>query len=222
MGWTPETIKELKRLWNKGFTTVEIGNRLGMSKNAIVGKAHRLGLESRPSPIKRELVKIQIPTPKPKAKPAPAPKKAEKKPAAQSKTVAQVPAPAPVSVPQEKAPKAQKTPATPKVQAPKAVAPNAASNKANAKPKVEQEEEISLVSAVPPVFEAEPLPEEKVAKKPNHKGVDLADLKPDSCRWPEGDPKDPDFRFCGEPCAPGKIYCEEHCAVAYTGVFKAR
>ena len=69
MGWTPETIKELKRLWNKGFTTVEIGNRLGMSKNAIVGKAHRLGLESRPSPIKRELTKVQIQ--KPKAKPLP-------------------------------------------------------------------------------------------------------------------------------------------------------
>ena len=212
MGWTPETIKELKRLWNKGFTTVEIGNRLGMSKNAIVGKAHRLGLESRPSPIKRELVKIQIPAPKPKAKSVPAPKKAEKKPAAHSQPALEV---APGQV---KAPKAQKAVAAPKVEAPKVTAPS----KVNTKQKVEQEEEISLVSAVPPVFESEPLPEEKVTKKPNHKGVALVDLKPDSCRWPEGDPKDPDFRFCGEPCAPGKIYCEEHCAVAYTGVFKAR
>ena len=55
MSWTPELIKELKKLWKKGLTTGEIGRILGISKNAVVGKAHRLGLESRPSPIKREI-----------------------------------------------------------------------------------------------------------------------------------------------------------------------
>lgn len=199
MGWTPETIKELKRLWNKGFTTVEIGNRLGMSKNAIVGKAHRLGLESRPSPIKRELTRVQIQ--KPKAKPAPTPKKAEKKPSARSQVQTDT-----------------LTSATVLSSASK----KTLSKKSDIKQTVDQDDEITLISAVSPVFEAEPLPEKKVPKKPNHKGVALVDLKPDSCRWPEGDPKDPDFRFCGEPCAAGKIYCEEHCAVAYTGVFKAR
>lgn len=52
-GWTDEKIEELKRLWAEGLTTGEIGKRLDFSKNAVVGKAHRLGLESRPSPIKR-------------------------------------------------------------------------------------------------------------------------------------------------------------------------
>ena len=53
MGWTDEQVEELKRLWDKGLTTGEIGKVLGVSKNAVVGKAHRLGLNSRPSPIRR-------------------------------------------------------------------------------------------------------------------------------------------------------------------------
>ncbi len=53
MGWTDEQVEELKRLWDKGLTTGEIGKALGVSKNAVVGKAHRLGLNSRPSPIRR-------------------------------------------------------------------------------------------------------------------------------------------------------------------------
>lgn len=54
MGWTDENILELKSLWSEGLTTGEIGKRLGVSKNAVVGKAHRLGLKGRPSPIKRQ------------------------------------------------------------------------------------------------------------------------------------------------------------------------
>lgn len=53
MGWTDEQVEELKHLWDKGLTTGEIGKALGVSKNAVVGKAHRLGLNSRPSPIRR-------------------------------------------------------------------------------------------------------------------------------------------------------------------------
>lgn len=54
MGWTDEQVEELKRLWNEGLTTGDIGKALGVSKNAVVGKAHRLGLNSRPSPIRRD------------------------------------------------------------------------------------------------------------------------------------------------------------------------
>lgn len=53
MAWTEEKVAELARLWDEGLTTGEIGKKLGVSKNAVVGKAHRLGLEGRPSPIKR-------------------------------------------------------------------------------------------------------------------------------------------------------------------------
>ncbi|VBB69656.1 FIG00689473: hypothetical protein [invertebrate metagenome] len=51
--WTKERVAELQCLWSEGLTTGEIGKKLFVSKNAVVGKAHRLGLTSRPSPIKR-------------------------------------------------------------------------------------------------------------------------------------------------------------------------
>ncbi len=53
MDWTDEIIVRLKALWLEGHSTAEIGRRLGISKNAVVGKAHRLALEARPSPIRR-------------------------------------------------------------------------------------------------------------------------------------------------------------------------
>ncbi|HQT79908.1 MAG TPA: GcrA family cell cycle regulator [Rhodopila sp.] len=54
MVWDEETIRLLRALWAEGLSTAEIGRRLGVSKNAIVGKAHRLDLDARPSPIRRE------------------------------------------------------------------------------------------------------------------------------------------------------------------------
>jgi len=53
MSWTDERIQELARLWQDGYSASEIGKRLGVSKNAVVGKAHRLKLPSRPSPIRQ-------------------------------------------------------------------------------------------------------------------------------------------------------------------------
>ena len=50
--WTDKKIERLKKLWEKGLSTAEIGKKLDFSKNAIVGKVHRLGLSNRTSPIK--------------------------------------------------------------------------------------------------------------------------------------------------------------------------
>jgi GcrA cell cycle regulator len=69
MDWTQEQIADLMRLWNEGLSTSEIGKRLGITKNAVVGKAHRLHLSARPSPIKR--VALRLPLVKP-ALPKPA------------------------------------------------------------------------------------------------------------------------------------------------------
>lgn len=54
MDWTPEAIERLRALWAEGHSTAEIGRRMGVSKNAVVGKAHRLNLPARPSPIRRD------------------------------------------------------------------------------------------------------------------------------------------------------------------------
>ena len=52
--WTPLKISALIALWNEGLSTSAIGNRLGVTKNAVVGKVHRLGLPKRNSPIPKK------------------------------------------------------------------------------------------------------------------------------------------------------------------------
>ena len=54
MAWTEKMVEDLKIMWKQGLTTGEIGKRLGVSKNSIVGKVHRLQLDARPSPIKKK------------------------------------------------------------------------------------------------------------------------------------------------------------------------
>ena len=57
MPWNDENVARLKELWDQGLPTAQIGKLLGFTKNAVVGKAHRIGLERRPSPIRRTAVK---------------------------------------------------------------------------------------------------------------------------------------------------------------------
>lgn len=54
MEWTDEIVSRLRQLWDEGLSTAEIGRRLNISKNSVVGKAHRLDLPARPSPIRRD------------------------------------------------------------------------------------------------------------------------------------------------------------------------
>ena len=51
--WTDERLEELKKLWAQGLSISQIGEALGVSRNAIAGKAHRMGLPKRPSPISK-------------------------------------------------------------------------------------------------------------------------------------------------------------------------
>jgi hypothetical protein len=48
--WTPASIATLRQLWDEGLTATEIGMRMGLNKNQVVGKAHRLQLPRRTSP----------------------------------------------------------------------------------------------------------------------------------------------------------------------------
>ena len=113
MAWTDERIDQLKSMWEKGMTASQIADELGgVSRNAVIGKAHRLGLQSRPSPVKAG----DAPR-----KPAPPKRPAPKKPDAQAE-----PAPVessrpavPPSVPQHPSaavqPSAPDTPPQPRI-----------------------------------------------------------------------------------------------------------
>lgn len=49
--WTEERLNKLKELWTKGLSISQIGEELGVSRNAIAGKVYRLDLPKRQSPI---------------------------------------------------------------------------------------------------------------------------------------------------------------------------
>jgi GcrA cell cycle regulator len=96
MDWTPEAIEALRGYWAEGHSTAEIGRRMGISKNAVVGKAHRLSLPPRPSPIRREAMAAMSGQPEAPRVTAAAPVVAE--------APAPVPPPPPVAQPAAVAP----------------------------------------------------------------------------------------------------------------------
>jgi GcrA cell cycle regulator len=97
MDWTNERVEELRRLWGQGQTASRIADLLGgITRNAVIGKAHRLGLRGRPSPIRRdENGTVSRPATAPRVSvPLPATAKAELPPADVARTAA-MPAAAP-------------------------------------------------------------------------------------------------------------------------------
>ena len=120
--WNDTKLKELEDLWKQGHPISKIGEILGVSRNSVAGKAHRMGLPKRTSPIssKKE---------------------------------------------------------------------NLSDNKNN---------EIN---------------DKNIPLKIKLRDVQWSRTK---CCWPKGDPKQNDFRFCGQDIFPGRPYCDKHSLLAYT------
>jgi GcrA cell cycle regulator len=203
MSWTDERINRLKKLWSKGVTASQIAEELGgVSRNAVIGKAHRLGLQSRPSPVKPN-------EPEPRAK-----AKAKAKPPAKGQAKA-APAPPPKPAPKAKAEprRATQPQAAPAVAAaPVSQAPQPQVRSIGPGGFVRQgpSDQQAPIPPAPPrrLVPAKPSPE--IADK-----TGLLDLNEKICKWPVGHPGEPDFHFCGRPANPGFPYCVEHCGVAY-------
>ena len=197
MSWTDERIERLKKMWHDGATASQIADELGgVSRNAVIGKAHRLGLEQRPSPVK--------PGEEKEAKKA-APVAAAPKPVA-PKAETHKPAPAHAAAPaaSSAAPAAaapQQRPAT-EIQY-RSIGPGGFIRQGPG-------EQQAPIPPAPPrrLVPAKPSPE--VADK-----TSLLDLNDRICKWPMGHPGEPDFHFCGEQANPGFPYCVQHCGVAY-------
>ena len=194
MSWTEERIERLKKMWHDGATASQIADELGgVSRNAVIGKAHRLGLEQRPSPVKpgeeKEAKKAAPATAAPKAA---APRAEALKPA---------PAAAPV-VPQPQQATPQQARSAPEMQY-RSIGPGGFIRQGPG-------EQQAPIPPAPPrrLVPAKPSPE--VADK-----TSLLDLNDRICRWPMGHPGEPDFHFCGDKVNPGFPYCVEHCGRAY-------
>lgn len=203
MSWTDERIDQLKGMWEKGLTASQIADELGgVSRNAVIGKAHRLGLQSRPSPVKpNEAPKKAAPVRKP-APEAEAPKPAA--PVQHSAPVPARPAPSVASAPAQSA-------AAPAADAPvPAPQPRIISVGPGGFLRQGPGDQQAPIPPAPPrrLVPAKPSPE--IAGK-----TSLLDLTERICKWPMGHPGEPDFHFCGEAVNPGFPYCVEHCGRAY-------
>lgn len=207
MAWTEERIATLKKMWEGGSTASQIAEELGdVSRNAVIGKAHRLGLKSRPSPVK------------PNKKKAPPKKAVAAKPAAKKAAPARPASkPAPAAKPAAPAGGASAQPAGQQG----ANAPQPMPNKQPDMPKIVSVGPGGFLrqgpgDQQPPIPPAPP--RRLVPAKPSPEIADktsLLDLSDKVCRWPMGHPGEPDFHFCGEAVNPGFPYCVEHCGRAY-------
>ncbi len=203
MSWTDERIATLTKMWEGGATASQIADELGgVSRNAVIGKAHRLGLKSRPSPVK------------PNEK-APAAKSDKAAPAAKvsAKPKPKAPAPAPKAAPAAPRPAhttaAAGIPSQP-IPNPTADMPKIVSVGPGGFLRQGPGDQQAPIPPAPPrrLVPARPSPE--IADK-----TSLLDLNERVCRWPMGHPGEPDFHFCGEKVNPGFPYCVEHCGRAY-------
>ncbi len=218
MSWTDERIETLKRLWEQGLTASQIADDLGnVTRNAVIGKAHRLGLKARPSPVKAGEEATPAPAPR-AAAPRPAPRAAEPR-----ASEARAPQPRAAEPVKPAAPRAA-PPAAPAPAPAAAAAPDAPTAPAPAKPDAPR-----MVSIGPGGFirqgpgdQQAPIPpappRRRVPAKPSAEIADktsLLDLNDRICRWPMGHPGEADFHFCGQPVNPGYPYCVDHCGRAF-------
>jgi GcrA cell cycle regulator len=192
MSWTDERIERLKELWSKGMTASTIADELGgVSRNAVIGKAHRLGLQSRPSPVKPNEPAAARAKPAPTPAPAPAPEtKSEPQLAREPQQVAK-----PAAASQPLPPRDQ-----PQI---RSIGPGGFLRQGPG-------DQQAPIPPAPPRRLVPAKPSAEVANK-----TSLLDLNERICKWPLGHPGEPDFHFCGKQANPGFPYCVEHCGVAY-------
>jgi GcrA cell cycle regulator len=204
MSWTDERIEKLKSMWEKGMTASQIADELGgVSRNAVIGKAHRLDLQSRPSPVKAHDDGKVVPrksSPPKAVKPAPqlgevAVPRVEP-PAARTQPapfVASIPIPVPVPT----------SPHAPTGAQLRSIGPGGFLRQGPG-------DQAPPATPAPPrrLVPAKPSPE--IAGK-----TSLLDLNDRICKWPLGHPGEPNFHFCGDKVNPGFPYCVAHCSHAY-------
>ncbi|MCE6950175.1 GcrA cell cycle regulator [Cereibacter sphaeroides] len=194
MSWTDERVETLKRMWAEGQSASQIAKELGgVTRNAVIGKVHRLGLSNRvggnggrdeieedlPPPVAPAAAPAAAARPEP-VRPADPPRAADPRPAPER------PAPAP------SAPVAAVPLRKPVVPAGQPLPPQPSANEISP-------EALASVREV-----------EKRARR-----LTLMELTERTCKWPIGDPATDDFWFCGLPSSAGKPYCEAHVGVAF-------
>ena len=194
MSWTEERVELLKRMWLEGRSASQIAKELGsVTRNAVIGKVHRLGLSSRNSAESANAEST-----------AAAPQAAAAEPAAPAPQPAATAPPEPV-VDDQPAPAEQIGDEQGDV-----VSPPGAIMRRPVVPAGQPLPPQPSANEISPEALANVREVEKSARK-----LSLMELTERTCKWPIGDPATEDFWFCGLPVKPGKPYCEAHVSVAF-------
>ena len=192
MSWTDERVETLKRMWAEGQSASQIAKELGgVTRNAVIGKVHRLGLSNRNDEAEAA----------PEPKPAPVAAAPEPEPVA--KPAAPEPAPQPKPAVAAAAPEPEPAPAAP-------AAPQPGFNRRTLVPAGQPLPPQPSANEISPEALASVREVEKRARK-----LTLMELTERTCKWPIGDPATDKFWFCGLPSVAGKPYCEAHVGVAF-------
>jgi GcrA cell cycle regulator len=205
MSWTDERVETLKRMWAEGQSASQIAKELGgVTRNAVIGKVHRLGLSNRNEEEEEPAAATPI-------APAETLPRAPASPAQPSPSAAVSPAPS-----------------APPIAAAISTVPSGAlpTSSTAASILASSNAPIPLRKAIVPA--GQPLPPQPSANEISPEALasvrevekraarlSLMELTERTCKWPIGDPATPDFWFCGLPSQAGKPYCDAHVGVAF-------
>jgi len=205
MSWNEERIATLTKMWEAGATASQIADELGgVSRNAVIGKAHRLGLKARPSPVKANDKKVGL-------------DEGEVEDVERPLAAAARPRPRPPEAPLAETPVEEEDE---EVEA-EPVNSQPLPHTGESKPRIVSVGPGGFLRQGPGDQQAPipPAPPRRlVPAKPSAEVVgktSLLDLNERVCRWPMGHPGEPDFHFCGDKVNPGFPYCVQHCGRAY-------
>lgn len=196
MSWTDERVEMLKRMWAEGASASQIAKELkDVTRNAVIGKVHRLGLSNRVLPGE------------------------EGDPDGSGEDPVDPEDESPEEDEDEAPPVAMAPP--PEDDAEPDVEPDAFEDEEDVLP-VPPPFRRAIIPAgqpLPPQPSLNEISPEALAKvtevEKGARRLTLLELTERTCKWPVGDPATPNFWFCGLPVQSGKPYCEAHVGVAF-------
>ena len=202
MAWTEERVKRLTILWKSGNSASKIAIELGegVSRNAVIGKIHRLGLSDRGSGSNASGPKNTQNKMKDKNT-----SKHQDLKVSQLENITEINS-------QRKGKKRGRKPSIKNLTINENESTTGSNSNINSSVEVgDIDNELDKVAL------ANMMEIEKKAKK-----LSLLELTEKTCKWPIGDPATSKFWFCGHPSEQGKPYCETHISIAFQPIANKR
>ena len=193
MAWNDERVAILKKMWLEGNSASEIAKKLGnITRNAVIGKVHRLGLSNRDTNI-------------------------TKTGSTSTKAVKSVKRGRPPKVNKEtkKRGRPEKLKESRDFRETKDDKDQSVTSLANTK--LSSDSKLEIVSDLSEETLNNLLKVEMKSKK-----ISLMELTERTCKWPIGDPATDSFWFCGHESEPGKPYCKTHISIAFQPITQRR